>query len=67
MYGNKRLLEYQVRNNGKKVQVKYETLKASATCRNDDTFDFSKGVYLAKKRLIVKFLNSQVKEIAERM
>ena len=33
----------------------------------DDTFDLNKGLNLAKKRLIVKYLDKQVKLIAKAM
>ena len=55
-----------VRENGKHVQIKLtdESLKASATCRNDDEFSFEKGLDLAERRLIVKYLSREVKEYA---
>ena len=55
-----------VRGNGKRVQIKLadESLKASATCRNDDEFSFEKGLDLAERRLIVKYLSREVKEYA---
>ena len=64
---------YLYRNNGKKVQVKcggFEpktTCRAEATCYKEDEFDFEKGLALAKSRLIVKFLDNQVKFIAKVM
>lgn len=42
-----------------------ESLKASATCRNCDEFLFKKGLGLAEKRLIVKYLAREVKEYAD--
>lgn len=65
--GKKRGFLYYVRDNGKKVQVRCDLFKAEATCCKDDTFDFDKGLNLAKKRLIVKLLNNQVNEIAKSM
>ena len=55
-----------VRENGKHVQIKLtdESLKASATCRNDDEFSFEKGLDLAERRLIVKYLSREVKKYA---
>ena len=55
-----------VRENGKRVQIKLadESLKARATCRNDDEFSFEKGLDLAERRLIVKYLSREVKEYA---
>ena len=58
---------YHYRNNGKKVQVKCGDFKAEATCCKDDVFDFEKGLALAKSRLIVKYLDNQVKSIAKAM
>ena len=58
---------YLYRTNGKKVQVRSGSFKAEATCYKDDTFDLSKGLNLAKKRLIVKYLDNQVKSIAKAM
>ena len=55
-----------VRENGKHVQIKSTdgSLKASATCRNDDEFSFEKGLNLAERRLIVKYIAREVKEYA---
>ena len=58
---------YRYRNNGKKVQVKCGGFKAEATCCKDDVFDLEKGLALAKSRLIVKYLDNQVKLIAKAM
>jgi hypothetical protein len=55
------------RNNGKKVQVRSGTLKSESSCCKEDTFDFNKGFELATKRLIVKYLDNQVKSIAKGM
>ena len=57
-------LDAYVRENGKRVQIKLtdESLKASATCRNNDKFSFEKGINLAERRLIVKYLAREVKE-----
>lgn len=55
------------RNNGKKVQVKKGTLKAESSCHKDDVFNFDKGFNLAVKRLIVKYIDNQVKAIAKCM
>lgn len=56
-----------VRENGKCVQIKLadESLKASATCRNGDEFLFKKGLGLAEKRLIIKYLSREVKKYAD--
>lgn len=55
------------RNNGKKVQVRSSALKAESSCCKEDIFDFNKGFELATKRLIVKYLDNQVKSIAKGM
>ena len=55
------------RNNGKKVQVRSGALKAESSCHSEDTFDFNKGFELATKRLIVKYLDNQVKSMAKGM
>ena len=65
--GNRKTGHYRYRNNGKKVQVKCGGFKAEATCCKDDAFDFEKGLTLAKSRLIVKYLDNQVKSIAKAM
>lgn len=63
----KRTISCQSRTNGKKVQVRSGVFKAEATCCKDDVFDFEKGLTLAKSRLIVKYLDNQVKSIAKAM
>ena len=65
--GGKKTFNYQARTNGKKVQVRSGVFKAEATCYKDDVFDFEKGLALAKSRLIVKYLDNQVKSIAKAM
>lgn len=55
------------RNNGKKVQVKSGAFKAESSCHREDTFEFNRGFTLATKRLIVKYLDNQVKSIAKGM
>ena len=58
---------YLYRTNGKKIQVRSGAFKVETTCYKDDTFDLSKGLSLAKKRLVVKYLDNQVKSIAKAM
>lgn len=58
---------YLYRTNGKKVQIKCGAFKAEATCCKDDEFEIEKGLNLAKKRLVVKYLDNQVKSIAKSM
>ena len=58
---------YLYRTNGKKVQVRSGSFKAEATCCKDDEFEIEKGLNLAKKRLVVKCLDNQVKSIAKAM
>lgn len=65
-------LDIYFRENGKKTQVKYPLdiehfIQAESTCHNCDEFDEDKGVDLATKRLIVKYLDRQVKEFASVM
>ncbi len=55
------------RNNGKKVQVRSGALKSESSCCKEDIFDFDKGFDLATNRLIVKYLDNQVKSIAKGM
>lgn len=52
-------IKCEVRSNGKRVQVKSGALSAMASCNEDygDKFDFDKGVELAGKRLILKWLS----------
>lgn len=61
------ILESLFRDNGKYVQMKLRdgSLKASATCRNNDKFSLKKGLKLAEKRLIVKYLAREAKEYAD--
>ena len=65
--GDEKTIKYQYRDNGKRIQVRSGAFKAETTCYKDDTFDLSKGLNLAKKRLIVKYLDNQVKSIAKAM
>ena len=60
---------YLYRTNGKKVQIRCGAFKAEATCCKDDEFEIEieKGLNLAKKRLVIKWLDSQVKSIAKAM
>lgn len=58
---------YLYRTNGKKVQIRCGEFKAEATCCEDDEFEIEKGLNLAKKRLVVKYLDNQVKSIAKAM
>ena len=55
------------RDNGKKVQVRSGALKSESSCHSSDIFDFEKGFELAIKRLIVKYIDNQVKSIAKDM
>lgn len=67
LLGAPKKLSWQYRYNGKKVQVRSGAFKAETTCYKNDTFDLNKGLNLAKKRLIVKYLDNQVKSIAKAM
>lgn len=66
---NDRLITIDIlyRDNEKKIQVKHDNCRAESTCNKVDTFDFNKGFELATKRLIVKYLDRQVKEFASAM
>lgn len=59
-----RNITVQCRENGKKVQVRSGAYKTESTCCQEDTFDFNKGLELAAKRLIVKYLDGQCKAYA---
>ena len=67
MNDKKTVITLRFRNNGKKVQVRSGALKAESSCHSEDRFDFDKGFELATKRLIVKYLDNQVKSIAKGM
>lgn len=67
LLGIPRSLSWQYRYNGKKIQVRSSIFKVETTCYKNDTFDLNKGLNLAKKRLIVKYLDNQVKSIAKAM
>lgn len=58
-------INVQMRENGKKVQVRFDHFKAEASCYKDDKFDVSKGFDLAKRRLVIKLLDNEVKEYAK--
>ena len=55
------------RDNGKRVQVKLKdgSIKASATCRNDDEFSLAKGLDLSERRLVAKYIRREVEEYAK--
>ena len=55
-------IKCEVRSNGKRIQVRSGALSAMASCNEDcgDKFDFDKGVELAGKRLILKWLSSRL-------
>ena len=60
-------IKIRYRNNGKKVQVRSGALKAESSCCKEDIFDLDKGLTLAINRLIVKYIDSQVKSMAKSM
>lgn len=60
-------IEILYRDNGRKVQVKYDSYRAESTCNKVDTFDLDKEFELAMKRLIVKYLDGQVEMLATSM
>lgn len=61
--------KYWYRENDKKVQVKCDNpkLKAEASCHKEDSFNINKGLNLAEKRLVIKLLDWQAKEMARKM
>lgn len=61
---NLQTITIRYRENGKKVQVRSGAYKSESTCCKEDIFDFDKGLDLAVKRLIVKYLDGQVKALA---
>lgn len=67
LHGLKVKLTYKYRNNGKKVQCRFGHIKSEACCCDKDSFDFHKGLALAEKRLIIKYLQAQLNDIILRM
>lgn len=65
--GGKKTIKYQYRDNGKRIQVRSGALKVGSSCYDEDEFSLSSGLELAEKRLIVKYLDNQVKSIAKSM
>ena len=55
-------IKCEARSNGKRVQVRSGALSAMASCNEDcgDKFNFDKGVELAGKRLILKWLSNRL-------
>lgn len=58
---------YLYRTNGKRVQVRSGALKAGSSCYDEDEFSLNSGLELAEMRLVVKYLDNQVKSIAKAM
>ena len=67
MNDKKTVIALRFRNNGKKVQVRSGALKAGSSCYDEDEFSLSSGLELAEMRLVVKYLDNQVKSIAKAM
>lgn len=65
--GDEKTIKYQYRDNGKRVQVRSGVLKAGSSCYDEDEFSLSSGLELAEMRLVVKYLDNQVKLIAKSM
>ena len=65
--GNEKTIKCQYRDNGKRVQVRSGALKAGSSCCDEDEFSLSSGLELAEMRLVVKYLDNQVKSIAKSM
>lgn len=57
-----KLLVYNVRTNGKRVQVEFDGVKAMASCNIEagDEFDYKFGKKLAERRLIAKLIEKRV-------
>ena len=55
-------IKCEVRSNGKRIQVRSGALSAMASCNEDcgDKFNFDKGVEIAGKRLILKWLSNRL-------
>ena len=55
-------IKCEVRSNGKRIQVRSGALSAMASCNENcgDKFDFDKGVEIAGKRLILKWLSNRL-------
>ena len=55
-------IKCEVRSNGKRIQIRSGALSAMASCNEDcgDKFNFDKGVELAGKRLILKWLSNRL-------
>lgn len=60
-------MNVEMRENGKKVQVRFDYLRAEASCYKDDKFNVSKGFDLAKRRLVIKLLSNDVKKYAKQL
>lgn len=56
-----KLLVYNVRTNGKRVQVEFDGVKAMASCNVEagDEFDYKFGKELAERRLIAKLIEKR--------
>lgn len=56
-----KLLVYNVRTNGKRVQVEFDGVKAMASCNIEagDEFDYKFGKELAERRLIAKLIEKR--------
>lgn len=56
-----KLLVYNVRTNGKRVQVEFDGVKAMASCNIEagDQFDYKFGRELAERRLIAKLIEKR--------
>ena len=71
IYGKTASIKYQYRENSKKIQIrsecKYGVIRTRTSCHDEDNFDLNKGLILAEKRLIAKYLNKQVKTLAKTM
>ena len=60
-----KLLVYNVRTNGKRVQVEFDGVKAMASCNIEagDQFDYKFGRELAERRLVAKLIEKRANSL----
>ena len=61
------MFDVMYRENGKKVQVEMDGIRAEASCAPGDSFDLEAGLILAELRWIVKYNERVVDRIAKKM
>lgn len=55
------------RDNGKKIQVRADGIKAESTCSKYDKFDYYTGRQLAHKRFVLKYLAKSLDDYAKNL